>query len=79
MSLPEDIITISIDSMTGDPRAALAACEQAGELLITDGDRPRFRLVAVGGAADVSIEDKIALCAWRILMTHKNAFLELAR
>ena len=79
MSLPEDMITISIDSMTGDPRAALAACEQAGEVLITEGGTPRFRLVAVGSAADISEEDKIALCAWRILMTHKNAFLELAK
>ena len=79
MSLPEDTITISIDGMTADPRAALAACEQAGELLVTDGGKPRFRLVAVGGAADITDEDKIALCAWRILMTHKNAFLELAK
>ena len=48
-------------------------------MLITEGGVPRFRHVAIGSAADVTEEDKIALCAWRILMTHKNAFLELAK
>lgn len=79
MSLPVEKAALTTGDLLSDPRAALARCLQEGELLITEGDAPRFRLVAVGSAADVSTEDKIALCAWRILMTHKNAFLELAK
>ena len=70
---------ISLFDMMQDPEAKALLMGAGVNAVTGDNGEISYRLSLGGRELALSEEEWIALVGWRILMTHKNAFLELAK
>ena len=70
---------VSLFELLQDPEAKARLMSAGGEVVTGSDGKSGYRLSFDGEELILSEEEWIALVGWRILMTHKNAFLELAK